>query len=74
MRDKPLRQTLENTRDQMKQARRDIFDDGQSATMQEIDSLIGVAKDETERMLKAQGTGLAGKVGAEPTSSDAHRT
>ncbi len=57
----------------MTQARRDMHDDGQAENMQEIDSLIGVAKDETERMLKTHSSRRNGVKDA-MAARDGHRS
>jgi hypothetical protein len=48
-----LRETLKQTRDRLKDVRKGISEAGHVSEMQEIDSLVGVAKDEAERMLKS---------------------
>lgn len=47
-----LRETLDRTREGLDRVRREISDRGHVEEMQEIDALVGIAKDEAERKLK----------------------
>jgi hypothetical protein len=53
-----LTETLRRTSKQLKALRKGVADDGQIEDMQEIDALLGVAKEVTDRQLARQ---LAGK-------------
>lgn len=47
-----LRETLDRTRDRLVELRKEISDRGYVEEMQEIDALVGIAKEEAERRLK----------------------